>query len=512
MRAFRMLNAVLVLALLVGGCSPVGSAPPGAPAAPAPAPGPAGPPAPADPEPPAGEPAVWVDAGQSPFAIRGVIEGFFGTPWSHPKRLAMLDFMARVGMNTYVYAPKDDPYQRSRWRDLYPEAELERLRELADRAAGHGIRFVYSISPGLDATYSSAADRAALAAKIDQVHGLGVSTIMLSLDDVPERLTPADQAVYGNNYAAAQADLANWLHGTVREQDQQFRLWMTPGHYWGTRPDAYLTTLGERLDPAVQLTWTGPAVLSETITARDADAFAAVVGRKPIIWDNYPVNDYTYVQWKRPRLLLGPLRGRAADLADHVAGYLLNPMIQAEASQLPLYTAAAYLAQPAAYDRDRAWQDAARRLAGGADGAAVLLEFAGYSRLSVLYDREAPALEQAIADYWDEVLLAPDRLRRQLEAMAGMGARLEPAVPAGFYAEVSPWVAALEAKGRAGLLALEADAAVRRQDAAAARATLPELRQALAALQTGDARAYIAARHVEQLVTRVIDRIESLQR
>ena len=55
----------------------------------------------------------------SPFAVRGVLEGFYGNPWTHEQRLELLGFMASRGMNTFVYAPKDDPLVRRDWRSAY---------------------------------------------------------------------------------------------------------------------------------------------------------------------------------------------------------------------------------------------------------------------------------------------------------------------------------------------------------------------------------------------------------
>ena len=41
--------------------------------------------------------------------LRGVVEGFYGTPWSHEVRLSLIDFYGRFKMNCYIYGPKDDP-------------------------------------------------------------------------------------------------------------------------------------------------------------------------------------------------------------------------------------------------------------------------------------------------------------------------------------------------------------------------------------------------------------------
>src|SRR5688572_16036611 len=56
----------------------------------------------------------------STFQRRGIVEGFFGPPWSMQHRAAIFQFGAARGMNTYLYAPKDDPYHREKWQEHYP--------------------------------------------------------------------------------------------------------------------------------------------------------------------------------------------------------------------------------------------------------------------------------------------------------------------------------------------------------------------------------------------------------
>lgn len=503
--AASRITTVLLAALVAGGLL-AGLCTRPRPTPPTPTPPPAG-----DQTGPSAPPAAskWIDAGGSPFAVRGIIEGFYGAPWTQKKRLEAFDFMARVGMNTYVYAPKDDPYQRAQWRNRYPETELARFRTLLARAGQDGVDFVYSISPGLDIIYSGLADRQALDAKVDQLAGLGIHTIMLSLDDVPEKLGLADTAVYHGNYALAQAELANWLYTTRRARDPAFVLWMTPSHYYGTKSDPYLATLGSKLNPAVPLAWTGPMVVSGHITSAQADAFAAIIKRKPLIWDNYPVNDYTYAIDKKPRLILGPLRNRDAGLAEHVAGYLLNPMIQEAASQLPLYTAAAYLANPTGYDPDPAWQEATRRLARGDAAAGVLQEFGSYAQRSAFQSKEAPRLAGALQAYAKGSANGTADLSKQFDSMVSLPTRLAEAVPPGFYEEVEPWANALHDKGQAGLLALQVEDARARGDAATVRTLLPKLQQALANLKAQQSKAMIAGTLVEDFLAQVIARAQA---
>ncbi len=41
------------------------------------------------------------------ICYRGVVEGFYGTPWSHNARLRQLQFYGENKMNTYIYGPKE---------------------------------------------------------------------------------------------------------------------------------------------------------------------------------------------------------------------------------------------------------------------------------------------------------------------------------------------------------------------------------------------------------------------
>src|SRR5689334_11420968 len=115
-----------------------------------------------------------MDRQTAPLQLRGTIEGFYGPPWSHEQRLHHLRFAAAAGLDTFVYAPKDDLYHRRRWREPYPADELARIAELAAAATEVGVRFVYAIHPALSMRLTDDADHAALAAKTGQVYDVGV--------------------------------------------------------------------------------------------------------------------------------------------------------------------------------------------------------------------------------------------------------------------------------------------------------------------------------------------------
>ena len=45
-----------------------------------------------------------------PKIKKGIIEGFYGIPWTFEERKSMINFLSDIGLNQYIYAPKDDPY------------------------------------------------------------------------------------------------------------------------------------------------------------------------------------------------------------------------------------------------------------------------------------------------------------------------------------------------------------------------------------------------------------------
>ncbi|MBI2168576.1 MAG: beta-N-acetylglucosaminidase domain-containing protein [Actinobacteria bacterium] len=365
----------------------------------------------------------------SGFEVRGVIEGFYGPPWSFPSRVRAVEFLAPRGMNAYVYAPKDDPFHRARWRDPYPDDELAGLVDFAGHCAEMGVRFGYAISPGLDIDPGNDADRAALWDKLAPLVDGGVDWIVLAFDDVPLR----------DGAGAGQADLVGW----VRERAGGVRLSLVPTDYVGSVANAYLDELTAGLAEDVDLFWTGSTVVPAEITSAEAAARREVTGGRPLlIWDNYPVND----AFMAGSLHLGPLRGRDPGLAGVCAGLLANPMTQAGASLLPLATAMEYLADPEGYDPEAAWERAIADLGGSSVPALRgLARACATSRLST----RAPlhGLVDAVVAGEPEAAKA---LREELEGAASLPAGLAD----GLVDEVGPWARQAAAEASLGLTAL----------------------------------------------------------
>jgi hyaluronoglucosaminidase len=291
--------------------------------------------------------------------VRGVIEGFYGVPWSHAERLDLLRFCAAERFNTWVHAPKDDPYHRKLWRRPYPDEELARLGELATEAARLGVEFAYAIAPGLDVCYSKEDEWTALLAKVEQVRSVGVRSFQLLWDDIEHTLNCSeDEVLYGHEERPSAAAQAPFTNRFAREIQQPEPLVVCPMGYAGTGDSPYRKIFGPRLDPDVVVYWTGPEVVSVGITREALNlAVSRFRGHELVLWDNYPVNDFD-----PQRLFLGPLLGRDPRLADgQCAGLVANAMVQAVPSKLALATVGDWASDPRTYDPVASFERALRQ-------------------------------------------------------------------------------------------------------------------------------------------------------
>ncbi len=379
--------------------------------------------------------------------MAGVIEGFYGPVWSAGETTALFGFMAAHHLNTFVYAPKYDPYQRAEWDRPYPPKRLAYLANLVHAAQRDHLIFVYSISPGQSINYHSAHDFSLLMAKIRQVESLGVRHFMLSFDDIT---SPPNFQL-----AVAQAQLADHVLHQERQSQPTFSLLFTPTLYYGTSPNPYWRGLKTALYQGIDVIWTGPWVLSRTITASQARTVEQLTGHRLVIWDNYPVNDYTYVQPPHhPRLFLGPLTGRSAGLVHQVGGYFFNPMLQAEASEIALWTGAAFLHHPHRYRPLTAWSQAVVKLGGGAQKSLRL--FAKANSQSYL-SGTLSTLNHQVTQFWAHPPAHPlqSGLAATFAQMAATNHDLaEHLTDQRLYQQIAPWSRLFSQEGQAGLNAI----------------------------------------------------------
>lgn len=328
--------------------------------------------------------------GAPSFAVRGYIEGFYGTPWSHGERTSVLALMAENRMNTVYYAPKDDDYHRALWRSLYPDDALAKLKELADEAAAYYMDFYWCIAPGLSMHYADDREFEALMQKTKQLYGIGIRRFGLLLDDISEHLIfPEDVAMYGETVNAHIA-LIERYYNALTDMDPAIRLTVCPTQYHGRGNEYFIAKLGQNISPKISVFWTGRDICSRELTSREAVDFIEGTRHKPLYWDNYPVNDCAMFN----EMHLGPVINRDPDLHKYAEGIIANCMEYAECSKIPLITIADYLWDSEHYDPEAAWQKAIGRII-GSQNVAAFLPFADHLRTSCLMDDNSPRMVQA---------------------------------------------------------------------------------------------------------------------
>lgn len=287
----------------------------------------------------------------------GVIEGFYGRTWPWPVRRAMIEFFQRQQLNTYVYAPKADSHLRRDWRLPHPSAEFAELRALRSHCRAHDVRFGIGFSPwGLQASYA-AADRVALQRRMRELAALDCDVFCILFDDMPGAI---------DDLAARQCEIVGDLLAVCAAP----RVLVCPTYYsfdpvlekvFGAMPANYLEDLGRGLDARVDVLWTGAKVLAPGFDRADIDAVVARLGRAPVLWDNYPVNDGARIS----RFLhLLPVRNRPWQLSQWCRGHLANPMNQPFLSQPPLASLAHGYRLRDDYDADAFWRTVLPALVG----------------------------------------------------------------------------------------------------------------------------------------------------
>lgn len=324
--------------------------------------------------------------------VRAVVEGFYGTPWTHQDRLDQFKFYGENKLNMYIYAPKDDPYHRDQWRDPYPQEEMARMQELINTANENKVDFVFAISPGKDIDINSEADYQALVDKCESLYDMGVRSFAILWDDI------------FTDDGAGQAAIMNRFNAEfVKTKEGVKPLITVPTQYWGTsmfngsEVKPYTEGFSKNLDKDIEVMWTGEHVIPESVTLEDAEKVNNLYGRKMLLWWNYPVTDY-----KVDKLALGPIYNLGNDLATKIGGFIINPMEFAEASKISIHTGADYAWNTEAYDYNKAWDNAIVDVV-GEELKESFKVFADHSTRLDTGRADAPEMRAVMDNFWNKV-------------------------------------------------------------------------------------------------------------
>ncbi|HWA62052.1 MAG TPA: beta-N-acetylglucosaminidase domain-containing protein [Caulobacteraceae bacterium] len=324
----------------------------------------------------------------------GIIEGYYGTPWTWAARREQVSFLKPHGYRFFIYAPKADPYLRKRWAEPHPADMAAELRGLAEHCAAEGVRFGVGLSPF--EIYRDFGDeaKAALARKLEELDSFGVQDLGILFDDMRGDLP---------DLASTQVDIVHWIAGRTKAD----RVIMCPTYYsddpmldrgFGDRPAGYLEELGRGLDRGIEVFWTGEEVCSREYTTGHLARVTGQLGRKPFLWDNYPVNDGPRMS---PYLYIRSFTGRPAAMGEHLSAHAVNPALQAVLSRVPCLTLAESYRDGDEYQYGEAFRRAAHAVLGEAGGK-MLIRHLGLLNDTGLGNLE-PETHQRMIERWSEI-------------------------------------------------------------------------------------------------------------
>ena len=283
-------------------------------------------------------------------AIRGFIEGYYGIPWSNEDRMSLMEFGGEFKMTSYIFAPKDDPYHKDKWREDYPAAELEKIKEMVAVGNASKCRFVWTAHPFMGGFDPNQVDSeiAALLHKFDQLYEAGVRQFGVLGDDVGG--LPREIVIQMMNAVSEWAKAKGDVYDTV----------FCPGGYNHAWQGDYseLNQYDAGFPKDVQIFWTGEAVC-QPIEQKTLEHFrrhrktGEADRRSPLFWLNWPVNDINM-----SRLMMGKGSLLHTDInVEDLAGAVTNPMQDAEASKVAIFAVADYAWNVKNFNDDKSWKD-----------------------------------------------------------------------------------------------------------------------------------------------------------
>ncbi|WP_455682251.1 beta-N-acetylglucosaminidase domain-containing protein, partial [Thomasclavelia sp.] len=303
---------------------------------------------------------------------RGAVEGYYGYPWSVDGTLSWFDYAKRYKMNIFLYGPKSDPYHLGKWDEDYPlEVSAEdakngvrtkdEMEQYARKAAACKVDFVWVAHPAMqkpidftnETTIAEGIDR--LMTKFDHMYQLGVRQFGIFVDDISdsEAARTCDMQIYMLNQVQDKLyERYNQENSSVESKVKP--LFFTPAWYT-TNSSGAASNLPKfkNIHQDIEICFTGNNVFS-SISNSSATTFKNWIGRTPVMWWNYPVNDA-----EDSVFFTNPIN-KAGYTQDpnptNIKGVLSNPMNFSEASKVSFFGLADYTWNPQKFDAQENWE------------------------------------------------------------------------------------------------------------------------------------------------------------
>ena len=402
---------------------------------------------------------------------RGIIEGYYGVPYSAEVTKDLFRFMARYKMNTYMYGAKSDPYHSQRWADPYPTSitpeqlrigylTQDMLRDITSVGHATKVNFIWAIHPGT--AFTDAGNNQVLSQimqKFSDMHRLGVRQFGVFVDDVgvpnddatlrlgAERLTELQQRIdeRWNQAGATPADTVKPLHYVPQLYAYSWVQTQQAQRFFNA-----LSTVPQK----VRIYITGRAVWTVP-NSTDLTIVQQWLGHDTSWWWNYPCNDNdvtklftmdTYANFHDEQHI-----NTLARLEPELQGtptLIINPMQQGEISKIALFSVADYAWNNAGFNNHRSWEAALPAVV-GEEKAAALRILAPYLRY---FDADALAYEvrnyrRSVADGHPRPGAVIGLLRRVLTACQTLETLSSSDKESDrlFYEDLRPWLLKLKA-------------------------------------------------------------------
>lgn len=288
---------------------------------------------------------------------RGFIEGYYGIPWTSEERKELMRFGSKFKSNIYIYAPKEDAYHSSCWRDLYAENDLEILKEQIEVGRETKTKLAWALHPFMSNKITADNYDASLQIvekKFNQLYEAGVRQFVISADDVE---VTGGLLEDGSLHNKLLNDVATFLKAKNDCNDLVF----VPSAYCYQAEqrlkvdlNKYYASLMKDLDDSIHIMWTGDDVCSSMESGRFTE-FTNLTNKKPFFWLNWPVNDYS-----TDHLLMGKGEVLNINYTDDTVpfeGMVTNPMQQAEPSKLSIFAICDYTWNPNKFNVDKSYND-----------------------------------------------------------------------------------------------------------------------------------------------------------
>ena len=395
---------------------------------------------------------------------RGLVEGYYGYPYSLSVKKSLMRFMMRLKMNTYMYGAKSDLYHSAKWEEPYPKTltktDLEygrmsqdMVKDLSKTSQATKVNFIWAIHPGNDFVgQPNVVTR--IMKKFSSMYDLGVRQFAIFVDDVGVPHSEADCKTNADHLKAVQNAIdAKWNKAGSAPEARVRPLHFVPQVYtlsWVGEADRkrfFKALSAVPSDITIYTTgwgvWTVP-------NSNDLAVMNTELGRPVAWWWNYPCNDNADEQIYTSDMYTNFMEMRTVDNNARLQkelknglGVVSNPMQQGMVSRIALFSVADYAWNNAKFDNMTSWKKAFKY----AFPENTALREAYQSLSSYLRWNDSEDMAKAVQQYKNGNRAPFEKLLTQLQQNIEVVAQCKTSANEDeqlLYKEIEPWVLKLQ--------------------------------------------------------------------